>query len=77
MDHAYFLGQKLKNLIFIFHRQDYTLNPLIFARKTRCNCLVLGITIVEPKYGSDPFWKVGILDKNVDKIKSFVLYLVL
>ena len=42
---------KLKNLIFIFHRQDYTLNPLIFAREKRCNCSLLAITIVEANNG--------------------------
>ena len=81
MDSPFFyngnFGQNLKNLIFIFHRQDYTPNPLIFVREKRCNCLFLGITIVEAKYGSDPFWKVEVLDKNLDKIKSFVRYLVL
>ena len=75
-DHGNF-GHKLKKLIFIFHRQDYTLKPLICVREKCCNCLFLGIIIVESKYGSDPFWKVEILDKNLDKIKSFFWYFVL
>ena len=38
--------QKLKFLIFKFHRQDYTLNLLIFAREKRCNYHFLAKTIV-------------------------------
>ena len=57
-------GQKFEFQDFELHRQDYTLNPLIFAREKRCNCLLLAKTIVGANYRPRPFLTMGILGRN-------------
>ena len=59
-----FFGQKFEFQDFELHRQGYTLNPLIFAREKRCNCLLLAKTIVGANNEPRIFLNMGILGRN-------------